>query len=127
MEIHYTKHAASYAANLQDAAKAEGVDHEKTIGRNIATHFKILTKMRNNAGGHYNHELFWKTMSPNGGGNLAAGSLATAINQSFGSFEAFKTGFSDAGKNRFGSGWAWLFVDGDKNLRIGLHLTRITR
>jgi Fe-Mn family superoxide dismutase len=73
--------------------------------------------MRNNGGGHYNHELFWKNMSPNGG-NKPTGKLATAIDESFGSFEAFKTQYSDAGKNRFGSGWAWLLVDGNKKLRI---------
>lgn len=118
MEIHYSKHAASYAANLKDAATAEGVDQKKPLEETLQRISKYSTKLRNNAGGHYNHELFWKTMSPSGG-NLAAGSLATAITQSFGSFDAFKNGFSDAGKNRFGSGWAWLMVDGDKKLRIG--------
>ena len=74
--------------------------------------------MRNNGGGHYNHELFWKSMTPKTDGK-PSGKLATAIDQSFGSFETFKTQFGDAGKSRFGSGWAWLAVDGDKKLRIG--------
>ena len=74
--------------------------------------------MRNNAGGHYNHELFWKSMSPKPD-QKPTGKLATAIEGSFGSLDTFKTQFSDAGKNRFGSGWAWLIVDADKKLRIG--------
>ncbi len=118
MEIHYSKHAASYATNLQDAAKAEGVDMTKPVEDVLSRISKYSVKMRNNGGGHYNHELFWKCMTPN---NSAApsGNIATAITTSFGSFDAFKTQFSDAGKNRFGSGWAWLFVDNDKKLRIG--------
>ena len=118
MEIHYTKHAASYATNLNDAAKAEGIDTTKPLEDVLRRVSKFSTKLRNNGGGHYNHELFWKIMSPTGA-DAPSGTLATAITQSFGSFEAFKTQFSDAGKNRFGSGWAWLVVDGDKKLRIG--------
>ncbi len=117
MEIHYTKHAASYATNLMDAAKNEGVDTGKPLEDLLQRISKYSTKMRNNGGGHYNHELFWKNMSPDGG-NKPTGRLATAIEESFGSFEAFKTQYSDAGKNRFGSGWAWLLVDGNKKLRI---------
>ncbi len=117
MEIHYTKHAASYAANLTDAAKAEGVDMSKPVEEVLRRISKYSTKMRNNGGGHYNHELFWKTMSPNGD-ERPTGNVAAAIDQSFGSFDAFKTQFSDAGKNRFGSGWAWLLVDGDRKLRV---------
>ena len=118
MEIHYTKHAASYATNLNDAAKAEGVDTTKPLEDVLSRISKYSTKLRNNGGGHYNHELFWKIMSPKGA-DVPTGALANAITQSFGSFEAFKTQFSDAGKARFGSGWAWLVVDGDKKLRIG--------
>lgn len=117
MEIHYSKHAAGYATNLNDAAKAEGVDTSKSLEDVLRRVSKYSTNMRNNAGGHYNHELFWKCMTPNQA--QPAGELANAINSSFGSFEAFKTQFSDAGKNRFGSGWAWLVVDNDKRLRIG--------
>jgi len=118
MEIHYSKHAASYATNLNDAATNEGVDTKKPLEDVLRRISKFSVKMRNNGGGHYNHELFWKTMSPDGG-NKPSGKLATAIDESFGSFETFKTQFSDAGKNRFGSGWAWLVVDNDKKLRIG--------
>ena len=118
MEIHYTKHAAGYATNLQDAAKAEGVDMTKPLETVLDDIKKYSTKMRNNAGGHYNHEIFWKMMSPNGGG-APTGALLTAINSSFNSFDSFKTAFEDAAKTRFGSGWAWLYVDGDKRLKIG--------
>jgi superoxide dismutase, Fe-Mn family len=118
MEIHYTKHAASYAANLQDAAKNEAVDMNVPLEDVLRKISKYSTKLRNNGGGHYNHELFWKCMSPTGD-ERPSGKLATAIDESFGSFETFKTQFTDAGKNRFGSGWAWLFLDNDKKLRIG--------
>lgn len=118
MDIHYTKHAGAYAANLQDAAKGEGVDMTKPLEEVLGKVSKYSAKMRNNGGGHYNHELFWKSMSPNSM-EKPAGQLLKAIEDSFSSFDAFKTQFSDAGKNRFGSGWAWLFIDGDKKLRIG--------
>jgi Fe-Mn family superoxide dismutase len=118
MEIHYTKHAAAYASNLQAAAKKENIDTSKPVEDVLRNVSKYSIAVRNNGGGHFNHELFWKSMSPNGG-NLPSGRLAEAINSSFGSFETFKSQFSDAGKNRFGSGWAWLFIDGDKKLRIG--------
>ncbi len=118
MEIHYTKHAVSYATNLNEAAKTEGVDTTKPLEDVLARISKFSTKMRNNGGGHYNHELFWKCMSPNNAAK-PSGKLATAVDESFGSFDTFTTQFSDAGKTRFGSGWAWLFIDGDKKLRIG--------
>ena len=118
MEIHYTKHAAAYAANLQDAAKNEGVDTGKPLEDVLARVSKFSTKMRNNGGGHYNHEMFWKSLSPTGGGK-PSGKLLTGIESGFNSFDSFKTQFSDAGKNRFGSGWAWLYLDGDKKLKIG--------
>src|SRR5690606_4735605 len=75
-------------------------------------------KMRNNGGGHYNHELFWHTMSPNGGGE-PSGKLQEALVASFNSVDAFRTQLTEAGKSRFGSGWAWLYVDGDKKLQVG--------
>lgn len=117
MEIHYSKHAAAYASNLNEAAKAEGVDTSRPLEDVLRRISKYSAKMRNNGGGHYNHELYWKCMSPNNEA-FPSGRLATDINSSFGSFEAFKTQFTDAGKNRFGSGWAWLLVDSDKKLRI---------
>ncbi|MBX9782339.1 MAG: superoxide dismutase [Chitinophagaceae bacterium] len=118
MEIHYSKHASAYARNAKDAAAAEKVDTNKPIEDVLMSISKYSAKMRNNAGGHYNHELFWKCMKA-GGGALPDGKLSKAIVQSFGSMDAFKTQFSDAGKNRFGSGWAWLYADKDKQLKIG--------
>lgn len=118
MELHYSKHAASYATNLNDAAKAEGIDTTKPLEDALRNVSKYSAKLRNNGGGHYNHELFWKCMSPKGS-ERPTGTLASAIDSSFGSFDTFKTQFSDAGKNQFGSGWAWLVVDNDKRLRIG--------
>ena len=119
MEIHYSKHAAAYAKNLTDACTAEKVDINniqlEVVLRNIS---KYSAKMRNNGGGHYNHELFWQCMKP-GTSLKPTGRLAAAIDQSFGSFETFKTQFSDAGKNRFGSGWAWLVLNNDKKLVVG--------
>ncbi|MFT3676515.1 MAG: superoxide dismutase [Chitinophagaceae bacterium] len=118
MEIHYTKHASAYASNLQAAAKDEKVDTNQPLEKVLGSISRYSAKMRNNGGGHYNHELFWKTMAPDGGG-APTGKLLKAIESSFNSFDSFKTQFTDAGKNRFGSGWAWLFIDGDKKLRIG--------
>jgi superoxide dismutase, Fe-Mn family len=118
MEIHYSRHAAAYATNLQDAAKSEGVDTTKPLEDVLTRISKFSPKMRNNGGGHYNHELFWKSMSPDST-EKPSGRLLTALEESFSSFDAFKNQFGDAGKNRFGSGWAWLFVDADKKLRIG--------
>lgn len=117
MEIHYSRHAASYATNLQDAARNEGIDMNKPLEEALAKASKYSTKFRNNAGGHYNHELFWKCMAPNTD-DRPSGRMLTAIEESFNSFDSFKTQFEDAGKNRFGSGWAWLVIDNDKKLRI---------
>jgi len=118
MEIHYSKHAASYATNLNDAAKAENIDTSKPLEEVLRRVSKYSAKVRNNGGGHYNHELFWKCMTPTGP-DRPSGTLATAIDSSFGSYDAFKKQLTDAGTGRFGSGWAWLVVDNDKRLRIG--------
>jgi Fe-Mn family superoxide dismutase len=119
MEIHYSKHAATYAKNLADALKEENIGTgDKSVEDILHDVSKYSTKIRNNGGGHYNHELFWQCMKP-GGANKPSGKLAAAIDQSFGSFDAFKTQFSDAGKNRFGSGWAWLVLNNDKKLVTG--------
>lgn len=116
MELHYSKHAAGYAMNLKDAVAAEAAN-AKSLESILATISKYSGKLRNNGGGHYNHELFWKTMKPNGEGK-ASGTLLSAIENSFGSFETFKTQFNDAAKTRFGSGWAWLYLDRDKKLKV---------
>ncbi len=118
MEIHYTKHAAAYSTNLKDAVKAEGVAAGTNFNKLLSEISKYSAKMRNNAGGHFNHEMFWKCMKPNGGGT-PPGKLGDAIIRDFGSVDAMKTQFTDAGKSRFGSGWAWLYLDASKKLKIG--------
>jgi Fe-Mn family superoxide dismutase len=119
MNIHFTKHAAAYAKSLGEAVAAEGVNTTETSLLALLSNIsKYSTKMRNNAGGHYNHELFWLWMKP-GGSKAPTGKLMEDINKTFGSFETFKTQFADAGKNRFGSGWAWLYFSTDNKLAIG--------
>jgi superoxide dismutase, Fe-Mn family len=119
MEIHYSKHAAAYAKNLADAVKAENVDitNEKLTSL-LGKISKYSAKMRNNAGGHYNHEFFWKSMKASAANNAPDGSLQNSLVKDFGSFDAFKTQFTDAGKNRFGSGWAWLIKTTDNKLML---------
>ena len=113
MEIHHGKHHAGYTAKLN--AAIEGTNHSNKSIDELMTSLDMSNGViRNNGGGFYNHCLFWKVMSPNGGG-LPSGSLADAINRDFGSFENFKDAFSKAAATQFGSGWAWLCVlDGDK-------------
>lgn len=118
MEIHYSKHAAAYSKALKEAVAAEGV--RETVVENILPRVgKLSAKMRNNAGGHYNHELFWKVMRPKQADNRPAGKLLAAIENEFGSFATFKTQVEDAGAKRFGSGWAWLYIDAAKKLKVG--------
>lgn len=119
MEIHYTKHAAGYAKNLEEAVGAEHLDTEKVkLEELLASVSKYSTKMRNNAGGHYNHSLFWKLMTPPGKTDQPSSGLRTAIQRDFGSLDELKTKFEDAGKTRFGSGWAWVIVNEDKKLAV---------
>ena len=107
MEIHHDKHHAGYTNNLN--AAIEGTEMEgKSIEELLANHMDNAA-VRNNGGGYYNHDLFWKVMSPNGGGK-PSGDLAAAIDSAFGSFDSFKDAFSKAAATRFGSGWAWLCV-----------------
>ncbi len=106
MEIHHSKHHAAYTTNLNKAI--EGTELEgKSIEDILAVISSQSPAVRNNGGGFYNHNLFWKFLSPNGGGE-PTGALADAINEAFGSFAAFKEQFSAAAATRFGSGWAWL-------------------
>ena len=117
MELHYSKHAATYAKNLNEAADAEKIDRSKSVEDLMASISKYSPKVRNNGGGHYNHELFWRCMKP-AADSKPTGKLLAAIEKDFGSFDAFKTKFSDAGKGRFGSGWAWLVATPDKKLVV---------
>ena len=119
MEIHYSKHAAAYSKNVKDAALAEKVDTNNPLEDLLAKISTYSPKMRNNGGGHYNHEMFWQCMQPKQTGNAPIGNLQTAIIKTFGSFDEFKKQFAAAGATRFGSGWAWLYIDAAKNLKIG--------
>ncbi len=108
MQIHHGKHHQAYIDNLNKAIA--GTEHEnKSLEELIANAGSISTAVRNNGGGHWNHTFFWEILGPNAGGQ-PTGSLAEAINQTFGSFDAFKEKFNTAGATRFGSGWAWLIV-----------------
>tara|TARA_Y100000588_G_scaffold132831_1_gene145581 strand:- start:1009 stop:1602 length:594 start_codon:yes stop_codon:yes gene_type:complete len=107
MEIHHSKHHAGYTANLNAAIEGTEMDG-KTIEDLIVNHMDN-NAVRNNGGGYWNHSMFWKTMSPNGGGE-PSGDLANSIVDAFGSFDSMKEKFASAAMTRFGSGWAWLCV-----------------
>lgn len=118
MEIHHGKHHNAYVTNLNDAVKdTVYADYElEDIVARIGT-ADADKKIRNNAGGHWNHSFFWQGIAP-GGSGMPSGKLAQAINDSFGSYDKFKEQFSTAAKSVFGSGWAWLCVGKDKKLFI---------
>lgn len=112
MEIHHGKHHQAYVDNLNKAIA--GTPHEvKSLEELVAGAGSISPAVRNNGGGHWNHSFFWEILGPNAGGT-PTGKLADAINEAFGSFEAFQEKFNAAGTTRFGSGWAWLIVKDGK-------------
>jgi Fe-Mn family superoxide dismutase len=116
MEIHHDKHHAAYVANLNKAV-AEFPEVGKKSVEDLLKDLnsvpeKIRTAVRNNGGGHYNHSLFWQMMKKDGGGE-PTGELAKVIDAAFGNFSAFKENFSKAALGQFGSGWAWLVLNGD--------------
>lgn len=117
MEIHHTKHHQAYINNLNAALEGHEDLSSKSIEEIIsnleAVPENIRTAVRNNGGGHLNHSMFWELMSPSGGGE-PKGELGMLIDRDFGSLEAFKAEFKKAAMGRFGSGWAWLVMDGDK-------------
>ena len=116
MQIHHGKHHAGYTNNLNNAIK--GTDLETMSIETILAELDLNNAaVRNNGGGFFNHSLFWNVMSPNGGG-VPSGNLASAINDSFGSFDEFKSVFSKAAGTRFGSGWAWLCVHPGGKLEV---------
>jgi Fe-Mn family superoxide dismutase len=123
MEIHHGKHHATYVANLNKALEATGsaVLAEMDLVRLLRNLREVpeaqRTAVRNNGGGHYNHALFWKSLAPRGGGK-PAGLLAKAIDDAFGSFEAFQKKFEEEALGRFGSGWAWLTAGSDGTLAV---------
>jgi Fe-Mn family superoxide dismutase len=121
MQIHHDKHHAAYVNNLNAALanypELQSKSAEELIKDLTAVPDAIRTAVRNNAGGHVNHTMFWNIMKSNGGG-APTGAIASAINEAFGDFDTFKTQFNDAGVKRFGSGWAWLVRGGDGKLAI---------
>jgi len=116
MEIHHDKHHDAYVANLNKAIAGTNIEklNIEEILKNVS---KYPASFRNNAGGHYNHSLFWTIMSPQGK-RAPSGKLAEAIHSTFGSFEEFKTKFAAAATERFGSGWAWLIKNSSGNPEI---------
>ena len=121
MMIHHDKHHAGYVRNLNSAIadypelQGQSLESLLTSLENIPE--EVRQTVRNNGGGHANHTLFWETMTPAGGG-MPEGAIAEAINNRFGSFEAFQEAFNTAGKKQFGSGWAWLVLNNDGELAV---------
>jgi superoxide dismutase, Fe-Mn family len=116
MRVHHDKHHQAYVDKVN--AALEGTEWaDKPIDEVVKNLGDLPADkqgpVRNNGGGHYNHTLFWESLSPDGGG-APTGDLAAAIDDAFGSFDAFKEQFEAAGVGQFGSGWAWLVLDGDK-------------
>ena len=121
MQLHHDKHHAAYVNNLNAALKDQAQFASLNVDE-LMRHINdvpesIRTAVRNNGGGHSNHSMFWQIMGPNAGG-APTGDLASAINSAFGSFDAFKAAFNDAGVKRFGSGWAWLILDQSGKLQV---------
>jgi superoxide dismutase, Fe-Mn family len=121
MEIHHGKHHQAYITNLNKAltghAELESKTIEQLISQMDAVPAEIRGPVRNNGGGHANHSMFWKLLSPTGGG-VPTGAVADGITAAFGSYETFKEKFEAAGLSRFGSGWAWLIVNKEGKLEI---------
>lgn len=121
MEIHHGKHHATYVTNLNNALKDQPELASRSLEQ-ILSHLSevpeaIRTAVRNNGGGHWNHELFWNLMTP-GGSDKPTGELAKAIDAAFGNFDEFRAKLKTAGLGRFGSGWAWLVANQDGSLAI---------
>lgn len=120
MQLHHDKHHQTYVTNLNNALKDHefaSLQPEQVLSRLNEVPDAVRTAVRNNGGGHVNHTMFWQIMKPNGGGE-PTGEIANAITSSFGSFDAFKTAFNDAGVKQFGSGWAWVTLGQDGKLQI---------
>jgi Fe-Mn family superoxide dismutase len=121
MQIHHDKHHAAYVANLNKAVAGQsalaGKSVEDLVGNLTAVPEAVRTAVRNNAGGDYNHTLFWKMLEKNRDGQPPQGELHDALMRKFGTFQDFKQQFTDAAMKTFGSGWAWLTLNG-KELRV---------
>ena len=112
MQIHHGKHHQAYVDNLNKAV-AGSPNEGKSLEELVANAGSISPAVRNNGGGHWNHTFFWESLAPNAGGQ-PTGALAAAIDAAFGSYDAFKEKFANAGMTRFGSGWAWLLIKDGK-------------
>jgi len=121
MQIHHDRHHQTYVTNLNNLVTTAGAAGKMPLDEMLKNLNQVpenvRTAVRNNGGGHWNHDLFWKLMTP-GGSETPTGDLATAINAAFGSFDEFKAKFKTAGLGRFGSGWAWLVANQDGSLAI---------
>lgn len=121
MEIHHTKHHQAYVNNVNAALEAHAdlanLSVEELVSHINSVPENVRTAVRNNGGGHANHTMFWSIMKPGGGGQ-PKGELAKAIEQQLGGFDAFKQAFTKAALGRFGSGWAWLTLNGDHRLLV---------
>lgn len=117
MYVHFSKHYVGYLNNLNKAVEGKP-QANMSIEQVLKTLDTSNAMLRNNAGGYYNHNLYFEVMTPNASGK-PSGKLADAINRDFGSFENFKKQFSDAGAKQFGSGWAWLVADASGKLKVG--------
>ncbi|MCT4783755.1 MULTISPECIES: superoxide dismutase [Exiguobacterium] len=116
MEIHHSKHHNTYVTNVNNALEGKDVEYsslEELLQNLDSLPADIQTAVRNNGGGHWNHSFFWKQLKKNENG-APTGELASAIDEAFGSFDAFKDEFAKAAASRFGSGWAWLVVKNGK-------------
>ncbi len=120
MEIHHDKHHATYITNLNTAlansADLQGKSVEDLVKNLSSLPDAVRTAVRNNGGGHLNHSIFWQQLTP--GGSQPSGALLDALNSTFGSLDTLKDQFNKAGLGRFGSGWAWLVVDGSGKLAV---------
>ena len=116
MQLHHSKHHQAYVDKLNEGVSEDPSLETLSLEEILARISGQPKKVRNNGGGHWNHSFFWETMQ--GGGGRPAGRLAEAIDQSFGSFSAFKTKFNEAGVGQFGSGWVWLIVDSNGDLAV---------
>jgi Fe-Mn family superoxide dismutase len=121
MHFHHDKHHATYVTNVNNALanhpELAALSIEDLLRQLSRVPEDIRTAVRNNGGGHANHTFFWQIMSPNGGG-APAGALAAVIDRTFGSLDSFKEQLTKAGVGRFGSGWAWLTINGTGVLRV---------
>ncbi len=122
MEIHHGKHHAAYVSKANDALAGTSLA-DATCPWSVCARLNEVpadkqTAVRNNAGGHANHMMFWQTLAPAGQGGSPSAALAKAIDEAFGSMDGFKEQFSNAAATRFGSGWAWLCMNPDKKLHV---------